>query len=144
MTAVNIILDSEYKARMRELVDRLRSAHKTGEFVPTREQLRDEGNGRCCLGVECEIFAEKFGGEWDEMRYDDHMILAFQAAPGDNREGHYMPRAVARYLMGNPELNDIPLSWETRLSESVKASHLNDWRFTFDQIADCLEWEYLS
>jgi len=136
---VNIILDDEHRARMRELVDRLRS----GDFKQAQERLNGGGISRCCLGVECEIFAEHFGGEWEDTWDDGEYIPGFVATVGTKPEGHYMPHEVGIYLLGEAH-TDIPFSWHSLRDEVVKASHLNDWGFTFDQIADCLEWEYLS
>lgn len=93
------------------------NALRSGKYKQTKDTLRD-ANGFCCLGVLDEIFPEKClsgGGNWFLNNYE-------QIGLGSYRGSLY---------------NDDG-------SSCVSLSQLNDDGYTFDEIADVIQIEYVE
>jgi len=95
----------------------------------TRECLKDE-NGRCCLGVACDVYKQNTGkGYWE----DNDGALKFQG------EGDTLPLEVQEWFgleSCDPYLNHDGLD--------KTASSLNDSeKLSFREIAECVRDTYL-
>lgn len=127
------MLTTEQRTNMTELVAALRSGkyEQAGKYLSV-DNL-DGSFGYCCLGVACELSGK---GHWTpERRYK------IEEAGG---EMYHMPSQVMKhYGFGNSRgfgVEVIPYgSIYTWWIDT-----LNDSGFTFNQIADLIEWEYLS
>jgi hypothetical protein len=133
----------EKKENIRRLVDALRSdrfkqgigrLHK--QYRELNKPLREE---HCCLGVGC-VIAKEAGVEIETTRclmYGDDSA-AYAVVYGEDEL--YLPEDVRTFFgfdTGNPVLIEIG-------GVQYSASNLNDEGLTFDQIADIMEWRYLS
>jgi hypothetical protein len=118
-----------------EWLDRLRS----GDYEQTTGQLRDNDNGRCCLGVLCDIYAEQNDdGEWD----DETFVTSSDA------DRKVLPSPVVNWAsLMDYQGERIPVD-KTHVEEGgpreFSLSMLNDGlqgarQHTFDEIADLIE-----
>jgi hypothetical protein len=118
-----------------EWVSRLRS----GDYEQTTGQLRDEENGRCCLGVLCDIYAEQNeDGEWVDATFSTKT----------DSDKKVLPSSVVKWAnLKNYQGADLPLD-DTHVEKGgpgkFSLSMLNDGlqnvrRHTFDEIADLIE-----
>lgn len=150
----------------RERLQLLVNSLMSGEYQQTRGYLKrvrasesDDGDiveaGHCCLGVGCDISGL---GTWEEQLASDAAIYTVdpnKARIGrgyvtDKYEGanspYYFPTAVAEWF--GIDGKDIVFSWvprdqeDTSLRLSTRGSSLNDARFTFAQIAQCIAYEF--
>ncbi|WP_434439738.1 hypothetical protein [Lentzea sp. E54] len=122
--------DAEFGDLYAEWVAALRS----GEYQQGAGALRyasPTGDRFCCLGVACELFAERLGvevsgpAEWSRSY--------------DGRDSFLPPAVIAHLRIGN---SDPYLRLPSRRSKL--ASTLNDEGKTFAEIADLIEATYLS
>lgn len=118
------------KENIRKWVDALRS----GEFKQTTGRLRNDAGEYCCLGVACEV-AIKDG--IDLVPFDDGYLRPELLG----YTGGTMPVAVREWLglSGDPIIGTgefgLPLS-------AISTNDSHGW--SFDQIADAIEREYLA
>ena len=134
---------------IREWVTGLRSddyRQGTGRLVSeVHGELR-----HCCLGVACDLFAERVGIELKrvDLHRDDDVVAFTYVWPNPKipnsmvSEGDVLPESVRAYLGVNqfdPHVDMDETDYETSLT------HLNDARgWTFRQIADAIEATYLT
>lgn len=119
------------KEHVRQWVDALRS----GEYFQAKGALR-RGQRYCCLGVVCDISAL---GEWEQVSGTPSMDYLGSAA--------MLPEPVQGWLGiigGNVPIRMGYLHPDRDGSTFQTLTSLNDSGFTFDQIADLIEWAYLS
>lgn len=114
----------------RQVIRNWASALRSGEFQQGQGLLR-HGGKYCCLGVLCELHRRATGGaEWgQDNRYDDRESYLDQL--------YGLPEAVQEWS-GLPDSN-CPLP-----SQTCSAIGMNDHGFTFAEIADAIEKDYLS
>jgi len=119
-----------------EWLDCLRS----GDYKQTTGQLRDNDNGRCCLGVLCDIYAEhNKDGEWVDATFSTKA----------DSDAKVLPSSVANWAdLPNYQGADIKVDEDHLTDSSGHASktlsQLNDGidgarMHTFDGIADLIE-----
>lgn len=132
--------------RLKQLIAALRS----GKYQQAQSKLASPSGAFCCLGVACELFRLETGiGQWQPDRgldfgaAGDPTLMEFYI---NERGEHYrLAQPVEEWLLGlsgNPETTrrDINISLPNPPGLWCTASDLNDWGFTFDQIADILDW----
>lgn len=115
------------------------AALRSGEFKQTQGRLgevaEDGSNAYCCLGVLCELaMAEGLVRHQEknfEWAYDGETMLP--------------PTAVAHFI-GDPEYTyEVSIHDDEFDSDRIELSSLNDdHAWTFEQIADVLEDNYLT
>lgn len=139
-------LTEEQVERVRDFVAALRS----GEYVQIPEQLGKvidaEGNkGYCCEGVAVERYGAQLGYrvEWDEGELALNDFTEF--APNDfwralGLVGQTYSPSTSSFTFILPGEQTAPFGGQ---SEFTYMS-LNDDGFTFAQIADLVEWQFLS
>lgn len=112
------------------------AALRSGQYQQTKQKLND-GVGYCCLGVACELsgITRKKHEEYDETTwfYDDEYLV--------------LPTSVQNWLGvddTNPVLDMPPSVYlhpqDDEASHARDVASLNDEGFTFDQIADLIEY----
>jgi len=125
-----------------EIKDKWVAALRSGEYVRTRETLRDD-YGFCCLGVLCDLYIEESQNVTEEQRSywnngHEFMVAKDPEQPG----GGYYENAV---------LPDSVMNWagmkttDGSISKDICLASLNDQGMEFEQIADVIEneWEGL-
>lgn len=110
------------KKNVMKVVKRLRS----GEFVQIHHQLRNQDNGRCCLGVACEVYQEEVGGHWEQGK--------FRPKESGDWSSSLLPTEVQEWL-GFEVIAGPPVCGR------CSSSAANDAGKSFTEIAD--EWEKL-
>lgn len=145
-------LTTEQRERIRDFVEALRS----GEYAQTGNQLAkqtSDGKFYCCEGVAVERYGAQLGFEvgWHptpvsasldaELRIDGAADFAednFWEATGLHAGAdNGTPSAFAFVLPLGKKVRDTG-------AEAVSYMALNDEGFTFVQIADLVEWQFLS
>lgn len=100
-------------------------ALRSGKYKQTKSKLRYH-DGFCCLGVRCDLEdpAAWIGDRW-------------------NNESEFLPWSLLQKLEMKSSAGRLP--FEDREGTQMGLSRLNDYGFTFDQIADIIEcfWEVL-
>lgn len=118
--------------RIRLLIDALRS----GDFTQASGRLRVD-DSYCCLGVACEVYKETTGdGEWCDNSGDDDSEFVPSTGQSDDLT---LPETVQEWFGfvtagGAFEVQD-------RYGNELALTDLNDAGFTFEQIADVIEYE---
>lgn len=141
---------------VRELVSALRSGrYKQGTRSLKYRAYDSNENQFCCEGVGCELFGDGVGlvvGSSDSS-WKERVEFSFNTATG------LAPGVVANYL--GIEVSGDGTGWRVGIPESpldsqgcscgcynddrhVYLAPLNDSGFSFDQIADLIEWYYLN
>lgn len=143
----------EQLARIRDFVTALRS----GEYTQTVQQLGrvcDGARRYCCEGVAAERYAAHFDG-WSSGWSDDGVLIL---TDDDGNEAHNYAEDEFWELLGLDVAEDdgnetssgfafvLPDELDDRQFgvSSISFMTLNDNGFTFAQIADLIEWQYLS
>lgn len=116
--------------------------------------LRDNKDGRCCLGVACDVYHRETGlGRW--VQHDDsdnpHRSWSFIISDGDDESSSVLPTAVQKwfgFIEVNGGLNDQhvlmdDLSYNSfatgKPGQYTSLAELNDsHRFTFREIASLI------
>lgn len=111
------------KAQIRKWIKALRS----GKYNQTTGSLQDD-SGYCCLGVACVTLIPKKNLKLESFKGDNML-------QGTNSKDQ--PNA--------PEwLKNIQEKWRLKFGDEYSPMGLNDTaKYTFDEIADCLELEYV-
>lgn len=100
---------------------------RSGEIEQAQHRLRDSDDGRCCLGVLCDVFKRETGkGAW---RHDKDGDWVFAVA--GQRDGSTLPEPVWKWAGMS---DDNPL-----LTKTVTPASLNDTGHDFNYIADRIE-----
>jgi len=125
------------KEAMREWVAALRSGkYAQGESYLAR-RIGDEDARYCCLGVACEIFAERLDVPRDEtVSMDGSVVVTYG--------GHtqWLPLSVRKLLGTDSEPNGKIFDRMGNFN-TVSVVTMNDsGQYTFDEIANALEWAY--
>lgn len=122
---------------------------RSGEFKQVKTKLSDMNNGRCCLGVACDIATKDDGVSLHRIVEGNDVYYKTVNMPNDN--DHYdgiLPKAIL-------DEYGIPMSatgyWDRgiKLSESEEyfiddLTALNDdYGFTFEQIADIIDYKWV-
>lgn len=122
---------------IRDWVEALRS----GRYVQGRERLVSldyEGNEEfCCLGVLCQMAIE---ANVDDLEYDGDSTEGYGTFNGEEA---FLPGAVMRWVgfdTASPEVT-VELDEEGSRQELVE---LNDQGWTFEQLAELIEREWLK
>lgn len=122
------------KENIKKVVDALRS----GEFIQgfnKLEYVRDGVTKNCCLGVACRVAMQNGVDLRTHQSIFDSRITAFD----DEIAG--LPKAVLNWL----GINDEFLRLDKPSGQRTNAMRLNDThRWSFDQIADLIEGNYLN
>lgn len=108
-----------------EIKTRWVAALRSGEYAQTKQALRDE-NGFCCLGVLCDVVKDDLGIEWTDTINKNDSCMLFDDAGG------FLPSSVMRYA-------DLPDCNPTVESYGDNLSRLNDFGYTFEEIANAIE-----
>lgn len=135
--------EQPYRERIKSLIIALRS----GDYKQGKGQNRYEGR-YCCLGVGCDIFHKKTGkGEWVESAGIDYFEI------GIKETGYILPKEVKKWygfshenpcVIIPPKYRDEILEQLDHSSEKLNLGTLNDEFLDFEQIADVLEYNFLS
>lgn len=148
-----VLLTDEQRERIEDFVAVLRS----GEYTQRREILSsfDATTGTCsycCQGVALERYASALG--YDVWRSDDGWLRARDPrASGVNGSALIAPRRFWHDMgMANDVVTGLMLelpdgcttvTGDGATTTAVSYVDLNDNGFTFEQIADLLEWQFL-
>lgn len=135
-------MDPEFKAQW---LSELRS----GQFVQIRSKLRDFNNGRCCLGIACDVAVAQGLGQWTGMSWDEardeyvysteHSLESFEWSETKNHDSSLLPDDLAQAI--GVITPDPILPFRCRAGYQVTLSTLNDeLRMTLDQIADLIDF----
>jgi hypothetical protein len=121
------------------------AALRSGDYQQAKGALRRDGDGRCCLGVLCDLAVAD--GIIEPPSYDDHDDVWEYTADG---ESLVLPAAVYRWAGINTRQDE--LSRENALAnpivtvdddggslEARALATLNDDGWTFPQIADAID-----
>lgn len=158
MTTDVVVLNDEQRALIRDFVAALRS----GEYTQTQHKLgsvQESGRMYCCEGVACERYGERAGlvvewaGRWGKQLQVTDPTVPENAFHAQRVWRAIAPRKLWDYLGMSPNIPMVEgsviftlpsgyLTWDTRESE-VSLVSLNDGGFTFEQIADVIEWYWL-
>jgi len=117
-----------------EWLDRLRS----GDYKQITGQLRDEENGRCCLGVLCDIYAEQNDdGEWVDATFSTNVDSDKKTLPSSVVNWAELQRHQGAQLTVGADYAECEYA-------RLTLSELNDGidvarQCTFDEIADLIE-----
>lgn len=137
-------------ARVRDFVAALRS----GEYAQAKHQLRNSV-GYCCEGVAFERYAEPLG--YEIQIKESGVMIALGLVTGDEvtrfRSTSVAPPEFWRDMgLRNVEVHNVfvfelPGMCTIRnedLRQWIEYAALNDAGFTFEQIADLIEWQFAS
>ena len=118
-----------------EIKARWVAALRSGEYRQIKGWLADTKNGRCCLGVLCDVAAEDGIIEWQTSGINKKAVGA------DSGSSYTLPHDVMEWAALE---DDDPESTETNTEEggTMSLSALNDssyLQFSFDRIADVIE-----
>lgn len=142
-----------------EVKAKLLTALRSGEYSQTRHTLCSIEDGKssfCCLGVATDIFLKEIGEEW--VKYEEWGNVI-----GYANSDKYLPEPVREWAdmtASNPKIQiHLPLMTETLYYDSgerndciradwngnlfyldLSLAGLNDSGFTFEQIADVIEY----
>lgn len=111
-------------------------ALRSGSYEQGRGRLASQDGKFCCLGVLCEVAVEdglaitKMLSAGNTIRYD--------------RAADYPPLSVIAWLDVDGLLDPVIPYFEGTGGNLLTLDYLNDHGFTFDQIADLIEWRWLS
>jgi hypothetical protein len=128
----------------KENIQKLVNALRSGEYPQAKGALKNE-DGFCCLGVACDIYAKEHRLEWEKGNAKGFDSLLLETA--------LPPSQVWLWLGGdnefdykNPSLEIPPhLQKKAQTCSKAHATTLNDnCDFTFEEIADCFEYTYLT
>lgn len=128
------------KVNIRRWIEDLRTTD-----APQVKGRLSNGVGYCCLGRACEV-ARQDGIVTAIETAGDEMFYVSTSDPGDRSSGT-LPRAVAQWLgiyeydQADPELAESDDDTEDMITATVANDHMG---WSFEQIADALEWWYLS
>jgi hypothetical protein len=119
-------------------------ALRSGEYKQTDNALH-KGDGYCCLGVACEVYAHENGGTWclPAGRADsDELGATFNPPAGgypmfNIGRSDFLPSPVKEWLGLTSENGDFSPGKVGFLSCSL--SRLNDSNWSFSDIADIIE-----
>ena len=119
------------KELIKEWTTRLRS----GEYRQIKGKLRNKENGRCCLGIACDIAVKNGVGIWDNTHF----------LP----EGHGEFASIYQSVLPDKVLKLFGLPIITQFSSVVAIpgttlAALNDAGASFEKIADIIEENFLS
>lgn len=112
-------------------------ALRSGSYEQGRGRLASQDGKFCCLGVLCEVAVE------------DGLAITRTLSVGNtiryDRAADYPPLSVIAWLDVDGLLDPVtPTPPEGFLQSGYTLDSLNDSDFTFDQIADLIEWRWLS
>jgi len=130
-----MILDPEFRTRIKLLVDALRS----GKYQQGRECLQ-RNDKFCCLGVACDVYHLHTGeGRWipnDQAGGRKDFSAGMIAGYGLDIHGTALPHAVSRwfgFVGSNPGING-----------ATAITYNDQMQASFDEIADAFERTYLT
>ena len=107
-------------------------ALRSGEYSQTTGKLQDDC-GHCCLGVACDVFIPK------KLQFRNNAGYLIGAVPNTQDRAEPWLRGMTTILGAViPALNDCGSVIPADINEREKFE-----RFTFDEIADLLEYEYI-
>ena len=106
------------------------AALRSGTYRQISGHLADEGNGRCCLGVLCDLAVE--AGVVRKQRRSGPYVQYISVLNEDDNDGGVLPDAVVTWA-GLPDCNPVPDGSDLGLSG------LNDYGMSFPDIADHIE-----
>lgn len=108
-------------------------ALRSGEYVQTKNALKNQ-NGFCCLGVLCDIYAKstETGAEWIPSKNceTEFTFLDRIGTPPTVVQNWSEMNSRTGYLSGI----------ENRSGITEELTVLNDFGFTFNQIADVIQY----
>ena len=109
----------------------------SNEYEQTEGVLRN-GNGYCCLGVLCDLYAKETGVEWWETGFGGFaMHGADSVLPFEVRHWAELPHEHGQYVAVSKRYDE---GEDTTVFHSVSLTELNDsWAYDFKQIADVIE-----
>lgn len=133
------------------------AALRSGEYAQTNNRLARDVRGRksyCCEGVAFERYGEALGFqlEWDDITMEPNTFLLKASDPEQHHSVGSTANAPSRFwrVMGLATTEDsdfafvLPEGWSTQDDEDwLEYATLNDDGFTFSQIADLVEWQFL-
>jgi hypothetical protein len=146
---------TELTTEQRERIEDFVAALRSGEYAQTTQQLGkvndDDGvKGYCCEGVAVERYAAQLDG-WSSDWLDGQLTLV--DADGnedvDYAEDSFWEQMALTTGSGNDALSVFafitPEGQDVRDTGAAAVSfmRLNDDGFTFPQIADLIEWQFL-
>jgi hypothetical protein len=119
------------------------AALRSGDYRQGKLALRTENAEYCCLGVLCDLYAQKGEGEWAGQ--------LFRFGPADANWDHegsgVLPRNLARLidLPGDNPTTSVRLDDGDGADEPASLAELNDNSYTpfsFNDIADVIERDF--
>jgi hypothetical protein len=118
-----------------EIAQKWITALRSGEYKQTRLVLRTN-TGFCCLGVLCDIFNKETGkGEWEKQ-----FIYSYVFKNGHESNRSYLPESIQSWAHFNTNSGELTIN-----GSITSLSILNDYDYTFEQIAQIIEenWKEL-
>lgn len=115
------------------------TALRSGDYKQTQGCLRDD-TGYCCLGVLTDLWVKGSSVEWHPKPFGTAFSIA---TPGWGAESSVTPRGVMSWSdLTNSTGTTLLGATEDETTDNfyVTLSDLNDNGFTFEQIADVIEY----
>lgn len=127
----------------------------SGEFYQIYGRLSDGGDGRCCLGVACDVAADEVGGEWFKIQGTFTSDEVKFSPKDDFGSSMVLPEPVRKWFdtsFANPDLFPNEFFWpqnkqgETNYdleTYSITLSFLNDEGVPWEIIARLItDWRF--
>lgn len=119
----------KFKHTPEEARDLWVKALRSGKYRQVAKRLANVNNGRCCLGVACDVYCEAEGRSYKPFQYvDQEGMCRFR---GRKTEKYVLPDVVVKWL-GVKDENP-----ETRNGATLAG--LNDHDVSFLEIAEIIE-----
>ena len=106
---------------------------RSGKYPQSKRALRNK-DGFCCLGVACDTYRKRVGGEWIEL-LDGTEEYHFRpkGVTREHASGGYLPEPVRAWLgLSSP-------SGSFREGAPINLANLNDGGESFETIAEVIE-----
>lgn len=140
-------MHSHNVARLQRLIEDLRSGRSRQATGRLKKILDNEGYrvGFCCLGRACELYrSETARGFWEHTDTGELAFHPTNSVDDDTGSTTVMPRIVADWYGFDNLDPSIPYEDREGNKTYIHLSGLNDSGFTFDQIADMIEYHLLA
>ena len=110
-------------------------ALRSTEYSQTHDVLQDE-NGHCCLGVACELFIPRSL----QQRYAEGYLTGTVA----HHQNHAPMWLRNLSTIFGSEISGLNDTGHVRPGDDTNTFFEKHERFTFDEIADLIEYEYIE
>ncbi len=113
------------------------AALRSGDYQQGKQFLHP-GPDFCCLGVICNLVKDKVGFSWHEDSKHDKSIFSPVYSLGPDMNARSLPMEVIEFIGLNSRDGILPF-WDKQGVRMTLAT-LNDFGFTFAQIADVIDY----